>query len=61
MLTRIASGLAEALEEILGTAPLPPARALETIWETLKDDAFADQLRLWLDLSSHASRGDPFI
>jgi AcrR family transcriptional regulator len=59
VLTRIASGLAESLEAILGSGPLPPARALETIWKTLKRDAFADQLRLWLDLSSHASRGDP--
>jgi AcrR family transcriptional regulator len=61
VLTEIASGLAESLGAILGTAPLTPARALETIWETLKGDAFADQLRLWLDLSSHASRGDSFF
>jgi AcrR family transcriptional regulator len=61
VLSEIASGLAGALEAILGTAPLPPARALETIWETLKQDANARQLRLWLDLSSHASRGDPFF
>jgi AcrR family transcriptional regulator len=59
VLTRIASGLAESLGAILGTRPLAPARALEAIWATLKGDAFADQLRLWLDLSSRASRGDP--
>jgi AcrR family transcriptional regulator len=61
VLTRIASGLAESLGTSLGTVPLPPARALESIWNTLKGDAFADQLRLWLDLSSHASRGDSFF
>lgn len=61
VLTRIASGLAESLETILGTGPLAPARVLETIWETLKRDVFANQLRLWLDLSSRASRGDPFF
>jgi AcrR family transcriptional regulator len=61
VLTRIASGLTESLGTTLGAAPLPPARALETIWKTLKGDAFADQLRLWLDLASHASRGDPFF
>jgi AcrR family transcriptional regulator len=61
VLGRIASGLTDALEAILGNAPMPPARALETIWAMIKQDAAADQLRLWLDLSSHASRGDPFF
>ncbi len=60
VLGRIASGLTDSLEAILGNAPLPPARALETIWATVREDAAADQLRLWLDLSSRASRGDPF-
>jgi AcrR family transcriptional regulator len=61
VLSRIASGLAESLEAMLGAGPLPPARALEAIWKTLKRDVFADQLRLWLELSSHASRGNPFF
>ena len=61
VLGRIASDLATSLEAILGGAPMPPARVLEAIWNTLKSDAAANQLRLWLDLSSHASRGDPFF
>lgn len=58
VLTRIASGLAASLESILGTSPLPPARALGSIWSTLKQGMNADQLRLWLELSSRAGRGD---
>lgn len=61
VLARIASGLTGSLEAILGKVPLPPARVLETIWATIKQEAAANQLRLWLDLSSRASRGDPFF
>ena len=60
VLTRIASGLTEGLAGIVGDEPLPPARALEGIWPLIHDPGARDQLRLWLDLSSRASRGDAF-
>lgn len=58
-LLEIGEGLVEAMNERVGTEALPPAAALTRLWDILKDEAFADQLRLWLDLSSRASRGDP--
>jgi AcrR family transcriptional regulator len=61
VLERIAAGLAESLEAILGSTPLPPARALERVWEFVKRDANADPLRQWLDCASRAIRGDPFF
>ncbi len=61
VLSRIASGLAASLSALLGAAPQPPARALETIWGVLRQGANTDPLRLWLDLSSRASRGDRFF
>lgn len=60
VLTQIAIGLTDSLESILGPTPLPPARALQKIWNIIRHDDHADQLRLWLELSSHASRRDPF-
>jgi AcrR family transcriptional regulator len=59
ILLEIGKGLAETVGERVGAEPLPPAEALTRLWEVLKGEAFADQLRLWLDLSSRASRGDP--
>ena len=50
ILVEIGEGLAETVEERVGTESLPPAEALTRLWDVLKGDAFADQLRLWLDL-----------
>jgi len=61
VLTEIGAGFTEKLDGVFGTTPLSPARAVALIWGMLKDDAYAQQLRLWLDLSSRASRGDPFF
>jgi AcrR family transcriptional regulator len=61
VLERIAAGLAESLEAIVGSTPLSPARARERVGEIVKRDANADPLRLWLDCASRASRGDPFF
>lgn len=58
VLSEIGRGLAETLGKIVGPSPLAPDRALALLWKTLKRDAFANQLRIWLDLSSQASRGD---
>lgn len=59
ILLEIGEGLAETVGERVGSEPLPPAEALTRLWDVLKGEGFADQLRLWLDLSSRASRGDP--
>jgi AcrR family transcriptional regulator len=61
VLTGIGAGLAETLAGLLGTTPLPPAKALGMLWQTLKGDAASNSLRLWLELSSRASRGDPLF
>jgi AcrR family transcriptional regulator len=60
VLTRIAAELTGALDALLGGSPLPPARALEAVWEALKRGD-TDHLELWLELSSRASRGDRFF
>ena len=60
VLAHIASGLTAGLGGLVGDEPLPPARALEGLWPLIHDAAARDQLRLWLDLSSRASRGDAF-
>lgn len=59
VLTQISSGLADDLGRVFGTDPIAPHRLLVMLWETLKGEDLAPQLRLWLDLSSRASRGDP--
>ena len=59
VLLEIGEQQAAALDEAVGSEPLPPAKALRTVWNALTSDAFADHLRLWLELSSRASRGDP--
>lgn len=61
VLLHIANGLAEALHTAFGTTPLAPVDLLDRLWETMKSEAFAAQLRLWLDLSSQASRGHPLF
>ena len=61
VLEQIAANLAGSLEAILGGAKLPPARALEKIWEALKQGSNSDPLRLWIECASRASRGDPFF
>ncbi|MEQ9143705.1 MAG: TetR/AcrR family transcriptional regulator [Parvibaculaceae bacterium] len=60
VLTRIGAGLGETLSVQFGSAPKPPAEVLRFTWSLVKSDAVADQLRLWLDLSSLAGRGDAF-
>lgn len=61
VLIELGAGFSEKLDSVFGTTPLHPARAVDLIWGMLKDDAYAQQLRLWLDLASRASRGDPFF
>ncbi len=58
ILVEIGAEIARTLAERAGSAPLAPARALELLWAALQSDVFAEPLRLWLDLSSRASRGD---
>lgn len=61
VLTRIGAGLGETLSARFGSAPKPPAEVLRFTWSLVKSDAVADQLKLWLDLSSLAGRGDAFF
>lgn len=61
VLAAIGGGFTETLDAVFGTTPIKPAKVVRLIWEMLKDEASAQQLRLWLDLSSQASRGDPFF
>ncbi len=59
VLTRIGEDLAQVLESKFGDDPRPPAEVLRALWNLVKSAALADQVRLWLDLSSRASRKDP--
>ncbi len=61
VLGEIGGGFTDVLYDLFGTDPLRPADAVKMIWEMISDEAAAGQLRLWLDLSSRASRGDPFF
>lgn len=61
VLAAIGGGFTQSLDSAFGTALLRPARAVDLMWTLLKDDGYAQQLRLWLDLASRASRGDPFF
>lgn len=61
VLAAIGGGFSQSLDSVFGTGLLKPARAVDLMWGMLKDDAYAQQLRLWLDLASRASRGDPFF
>ena len=61
VLGEIGGGFTDVLDAVFGTKPLKPADAVKKIWEMVRDEATAGQLRLWLDLSSRASRGDPFF
>ncbi|MEQ9520315.1 MAG: TetR/AcrR family transcriptional regulator [Parvibaculum sp.] len=59
VLTHIGDDLALVLEAKFADEPKPPAEVMRALWELVKSVALADQLRLWLDLSSRASRQDP--
>jgi AcrR family transcriptional regulator len=61
VLAHIVSGLTGALGELFGTTPKAPDVVLETLWTAAKSEVFKPHLRLWLDLSAHANRGDPFL
>lgn len=61
VLGEIGGGFTDVLDALFGREPLKPSDAVEKIWEMVSDEAAAGQLRLWLDLSSRASRGDPFF
>ncbi|MDO8909898.1 MAG: TetR/AcrR family transcriptional regulator [Pseudohongiella sp.] len=61
VLAHIAGGLTAALNELFGTTPKTPDTILKTLWEAAKSEAFKPHLRLWLDLSTHANRGDPLL
>jgi len=58
VLMEIGAELGATLEGAFGTTPLSPANALTTLWQMAKSDAFAPHMRLFLDLSSRAGRGD---
>ncbi|HXK03640.1 MAG TPA: TetR/AcrR family transcriptional regulator [Verrucomicrobiae bacterium] len=61
VLEQIAANLARSLQAIFGEVKLPPARALERIWQVLKQGSNSDPVRLWIECASRASRGDPFF
>lgn len=61
VLIHIGGGLYGTLEAVFGTEPPPPAKALTMLWEMVKSPDFSVQMRLWLELSSKASRGDPLF
>ena len=61
VLTHIVSGLADALADLFGNEPKPPDLVLQTLWAAAKSEAFKPHLRLWLDLSAQANRGDPLL
>lgn len=61
VLGEIGGGFTNVLDAVFGTEPLRPTDAVNKIWEMVRDEGAAGQLRLWLDLSSRASRGDPFF
>lgn len=61
VLTNIVDGLTGALTELFGTTPRTPDKVLQTLWAAAKSEAFKPHLRLWLDLSAHANRGDPLL
>lgn len=61
VLIEIGTALAATLDTTFGKGPLSPADALDALWGMVKSPTVANQLRLWLDLSSRASRGDPLF
>ncbi len=61
VLGELGGGFTDVLDAVFGAEPLRPADAVEKIWAMVSDEAAAGQLRLWLDISSKASRGDPFF
>jgi len=49
------------LSGLLGSARLLPTVALESLWQMVRGEIFANHLRLWLEMSSQAARGDPLF
>jgi AcrR family transcriptional regulator len=61
VLRLIADGLTDALNELFGQLPKSPDHVLRTLWAAAKSDIFKPHLRLWLDLSTRAGRGDAML
>jgi AcrR family transcriptional regulator len=61
VLVQIGTGLRQTLDSAFGTTRLAPAIALASLWEMVKSDEFAPQMRFFFDLSSRAGRGDPLL
>jgi AcrR family transcriptional regulator len=49
------------LSGLLGSARLKPTVALEALWQMVRGEIFANHLRLWLEMSGQAGRGDPLF
>ncbi|MEX2333728.1 MAG: TetR/AcrR family transcriptional regulator, partial [Pseudohongiella sp.] len=58
VLAHVGAELAQTLNDVAGPGPLSPAQALEMLWRTARQGEFADHLRLFLDISSLANRGN---
>lgn len=61
VLTHIGDQLAQMMEVQFGATPKPPAEVLRALWDLVTSAGLADQIRLWLDMSSRASRHDPLF
>ena len=59
VLKQISSSLAASLVQAFGSRPQPPSEVLLHLWTMLKSESMAPHLRLWLELSARAGRGDP--
>ena len=56
-LGRVAGRLAETLERA-APEPAEPATLLRTLWNVARSDEVAPHMRLWLELSAQAARGE---
>ncbi|MFC3851330.1 TetR/AcrR family transcriptional regulator [Salinispirillum marinum] len=61
VLLDIAQQLSTQLDENFGDRVFSPNEFLDVLWQSALDEAFADYLRLWLDISAKANRGDPLL
>jgi len=61
VLDHIGAGLSVEMARRFGQDRKRPAELVEALWGLVKDPFTADQVRLWLDLSSRASRNDPLF
>ena len=61
VLTHIGDRLARVMEAQFDEAPKPPADVMRALWDLVTSAGLADQIRLWLDMSSRASRHDPLF